>query len=271
MPELPEVETTRRGVAPLLTGQVFTGAILRQPRLRWPIDPELAERLSGRAVRQVARRAKYLLIGLDDGATLIIHLGMSGSLRHVPADTAPERHDHVDLLLGEHCLRYRDPRRFGAILYCPGPVELHPLLARLGPEPLSDDFDGEVLFAACRGKTAPIKTVLMDNHVVVGVGNIYANESLFVAGVRPSRPAGQVSREECLHLAAAIRATLLRAIEAGGSTLRDFTDAIGKPGYFQQHYAVYGRDGLPCHACATLVQHTRLGQRSSFYCPHCQT
>jgi formamidopyrimidine-DNA glycosylase len=271
MPELPEVETTRRGVAPLLTGRIFTGAVLRQPRLRWPIDPELAERLAGRRVRQVARRAKYLLIELDDGATLIIHLGMSGSLRHLPADTPPERHDHVDLLLGEHCLRYRDPRRFGAILYCPGPVELHPLLVKLGPEPLSDDFDGEVLFAACRGKTAPIKTVLMDNHVVVGVGNIYANEALFAAGVRPTRPAGQVSREECQRLAAAIRATLLRAIEAGGSTLRDFTDAIGKPGYFQQHYAVYGRDGLPCHACATLVQHTRLGQRSSFYCPHCQT
>lgn len=168
MPELPEVETTRRGVAPLLTGRIFTGAVLRQPRLRWPIDPELAERLAGRRVRQVARRAKYLLIELDDGATLIIHLGMSGSLRHLPADTPPERHDHVDLLLGEHCLRYRDPRRFGAILYCPGPVELHPLLVKLGPEPLSDDFDGEVLFAACRGKTAPIKTVLMDNHVVVG-------------------------------------------------------------------------------------------------------
>jgi formamidopyrimidine-DNA glycosylase len=151
------------------------------------------------------------------------------------------------------------------------PALTHPLLVKLGPEPLSDDFDGEVLFAACRGKTAPIKTVLMDNHVVVGVGNIYANEALFAAGVRPTRPAGQVSHEECQRLAAAIRATLLRAIEAGGSTLRDFTDAIGKPGYFQQHYAVYGRDGLPCHACATLVQHTRLGQRSSFYCPHCQT
>ena len=271
MPELPEVETTCRGVRPLLTGHTLTGVRVRCARLRWPVDPELASRLTGVRVTAVSRRAKYLLMALDSGATLIIHLGMSGSLRHVLADTPPERHDHVDLLLGEHCLRYRDPRRFGAILYCPGPPELHPLLVKLGPEPLSDGFDGEVLFAACRGKTAAIKTVLMDNHVVVGVGNIYANEALFTAGVRPTRPAGQVSRDACQRLAAAIRATLLRAIEAGGSTLRDFTDAIGKPGYFQQQYAVYGRAGQPCHACATLVQHTRLGQRSSFFCPHCQT
>ena len=270
MPELPEVETTRRGIAPHLEGQRVSRVIVRERRLRWPIPEDLDVRLSGQRIVLVERRAKYLLINAEVG-TLISHLGMSGNLRLVEAGLPAAKHEHVDIELESGlALRYTDPRRFGAMLWSLDPLN-HELLVRLGPEPLTDLFDGERLFQLSRKRSMAVKPFIMDNAVVVGVGNIYANEALFAAGVRPTRPAGQVSHEECQRLAAAIRATLLRAIEAGGSTLRDFTDAIGKPGYFQQHYAVYGRDGLPCHACATLVQHTRLGQRSSFYCPHCQT
>lgn len=269
MPELPEVETTRRGVAPLLDGATIRQLIVRQPALRWPVPPDLAANLAGRTVRRVYRRAKYLLADFDHG-TLIIHLGMSGSLRFVPPGTPPDKHDHIDIDLGETVLRYRDPRRFGAMLWQQGPAEAHPLLASLGPEPLSEAFDGGALFEAIRRRGSAIKLVIMDNHVVVGVGNIYANESLFYAGLHPARAANSLRREECDRLAAEIKAVLTRAIEAGGSSLRDFIDAKGKPGYFQQSYKVYGRRDLPCHDCGALIREIRQGQRSTCFCPHCQ-
>ncbi|HJV06246.1 MAG TPA: bifunctional DNA-formamidopyrimidine glycosylase/DNA-(apurinic or apyrimidinic site) lyase [Chromobacteriaceae bacterium] len=269
MPELPEVETTRRGVAPHLTGATVRDVIVRDSRLRWPVPPDLAATLTGLTVRSVTRRAKYLIIGFDSGC-LLVHLGMSGSLRVVAADTPPEKHDHVDLVLGEQAVRYRDPRRFGAMLWHVGPLEQHPLLAKLGPEPLTDDFDGATLYAASRKKDSAIKLMLMDNHVVVGVGNIYANESLFHAGIRPTRAAQRLSRRDCDRLAAEIKRVLARAIEAGGSSLRDFVHADGKPGYFQQTYMVYGRAEQPCRQCGTPIRHLRQGQRSSYYCPLCQ-
>lgn len=269
MPELPEVETTRRGVAPQLEGATIREVIVREGRLRWPIPPELPALLADRRVRSVSRRAKYLLVDFEHG-TLIVHLGMSGSLRFVAPGTMPEKHDHVDIVLGQTVLRYRDPRRFGAMLWQQGPAEAHPLLASLGPEPLSAAFDGNVLYQASRRKGSAIKLLIMDNHVVVGVGNIYANESLFYGGIHPARAANSLSREECDRLAAEIKAVLARAIEAGGSTLRDFIDAKGKPGYFQQSYKVYGRRELPCHDCGTLICEIRQGQRSTCFCPHCQ-
>lgn len=270
MPELPEVETTRRGVEPHLAGATITGVVVREARLRWPVPPALASTLIGLPVLAVRRRAKYLLLEFASG-TLLVHLGMSGSLRLVAADTPPQKHDHIDLILDGHtALRYRDPRRFGAMLWHVGPVEFHPLLAELGPEPLGDQFDGDTLYRASRGRTTSIKQLLMDNHVVVGVGNIYANESLFQAGIRPGRAARRLTHADCDRLAAAIKNILARAIEAGGSTLRDFVGASGKPGYFQQTYAVYGRAEEPCHSCGSLIRQIRQGQRSSYYCPHCQ-
>lgn len=269
MPELPEVETTRRGVEPHLEGRILRGAIVRNPSLRWPVPPDLAERVAGEKVLAVRRRAKYLLLECESG-TLLIHLGMSGSLRVMPAGSPPQKHDHLDLLLGDQVLRFRDPRRFGAVLWHIGPLELHPLLKALGPEPLSDAFGGEALFQAMRRRGSPIKLAIMDNHVVVGVGNIYANESLFHAGISPSRPACDLSRADCDRLAAEIKAVLRRAIDAGGSTLRDFVDSEGKPGYFQQSYMVYNRQEEPCRRCGTPIRHIRQGQRSTYYCPLCQ-
>ena len=269
MPELPEVETTRRGVQSHLEGRVLRGAVVRNGSLRWPVPPDLSARLAGETVRAVSRRAKYLLLECDSG-TLLIHLGMSGSLRILAADTPAQKHDHIDLLLDGQLLRYRDPRRFGAVLWHIGPMETHPLLQALGPEPLSADFDGAALQQAIRKRGSPIKLVLMDNHVVVGVGNIYANESLFHAGIAPTRPASGLSREECERLAAEIKAVLARAIEAGGSTLRDFVDSEGKPGYFQQSYMVYDRQEEPCRQCGTPIRQIRQGQRSTYYCPLCQ-
>ncbi|OHX13787.1 DNA-formamidopyrimidine glycosylase [Chromobacterium sphagni] len=269
MPELPEVETTRRGVQPHLEGRVLQGAVVRNASLRWPVPPDLSARLAGEKVQAVRRRAKYLLLECESG-TLLIHLGMSGSLRILAAGTPPEKHDHVDLLLDGQLLRYRDPRRFGAILWHIGPIELHPLLQALGPEPLSDAFGGEALFQAIRKRGSPIKLVLMDNHVVVGVGNIYANESLFYAGIAPTRPASGLRRDECERLAAEIKAVLTRAIAAGGSTLRDFVASDGKPGYFQQSYMVYDRQEEPCRQCGTPIRQIRQGQRSTYYCPLCQ-
>ncbi|KIA81411.1 DNA-formamidopyrimidine glycosylase [Chromobacterium amazonense] len=269
MPELPEVETTRRGVEPHLAGRTLRGAVVRNPSLRWPVPPDLAERLSGETVLAVRRRAKYLLLECQSG-TLLIHLGMSGSLRVMASGAPAQKHDHVDLLLDGQLLRYRDPRRFGAMLWHVGPIELHPLLKDLGPEPLSDAFDGAALFEAIRRRSSAIKLAIMDNHVVVGVGNIYANESLFYAGIAPTRPANSLTRAECDLLAAEIRAVLRRAIDAGGSTLRDFVDSEGKPGYFQQSYMVYDRQEAPCRRCGTPIRHIRQGQRSSYYCPLCQ-
>jgi len=274
MPELPEVETTRRGVGPTLTHAVIRSVCVRNPALRWPVPPNLAELITGQTVQAVERRAKYLMIQFSAG-TLIVHLGMSGSLRFVAPDTPALKHDHIDLLLQPHgaqatLLRYRDPRRFGAWLWQPGPGELHPLLARLGPEPLSDAFDAEHLFQATRGRSVAVKQALMDNAVVVGVGNIYANEALFHARIRPTRAANELTRADCKRLAEAIKLILARAIEAGGSSLRDFVDASGQPGYFQQTYYVYGRADEPCRVCSHPIVQIRQGQRSSFYCPSCQ-
>lgn len=270
MPELPEVETTRRGIEPHLGGRTVTRLIVRQPRLRWPVPRGLAKRLEGRALRAVGRRGKYLLIGTDAGS-LILHLGMSGSLRVVPADTPAGPHDHVDLVLDSgQALRLRDPRRFGCLLWAARP-ERHPLLRDLGPEPLSEDFDGDHLHAAGRGRRLSVKEFIMNSRIVVGVGNIYANEALFMAGIHPARPAGRISRGRYARLAAAIKQVLTEAIGQGGTTLRDFLREDGRPGYFQVRLRVYDRTGRPCPRCGGPIRQRVLGQRSTFYCPRCQT
>lgn len=270
MPELPEVETTLRGLAPHLVGRRIARVVIRHPQLRWPVPQGLADVLQGREIRGVARRAKYLLVDCGNG-TLILHLGMSGSLRILPHDTPAGKHDHFDLVLENGTLmRLRDPRRFGAVLWHEGDPATHPLLAALGREPLGGAFDADYLYQATRGRNAAIKLVIMDAHVVVGVGNIYANEALFRAGIRPQLAARKVSRERCRKLVEAIRETLREAIRLGGSTLRDFSNSDGEPGYFQQHYFVYGRAGEPCRNCGATVKQVRQGQRSTFYCPHCQ-
>ena len=269
MPELPEVETTRRGIAPHLQGQTIDGVRIRQPRLRWPV-PDLAALLGGHRVLRVERRAKYLLLRFSHG-TLIIHLGMSGILRIAPAASPPRLHDHVDLLFGERCLRLHDPRRFGAMLWAAGDdPSQHPRLADLGPEPLSEAFDGAFLQRAARGRRAPIKALLMDGRVVVGVGNIYATEALFHAGIHPARASGRVSRARLDQLAGAVKAVLRHAIERGGTTLRDFVNESGEPGYFAQELFVYGRAGQPCRRCGNVIRTRQIGQRASAYCPHCQ-
>lgn len=269
MPELPEVEITRRGIEPSIAGQTITSVIVRNARLRWPVPRHLAETISGRAVQQVLRRAKYILIDCGDG-WLILHLGMSGSLRVVPANKPPDTHDHVDLVFGQYAIRLRDPRRFGAVLWTTGNVHEHPLLASLGPEPLGADFDGDVLYQASRSRRVSIKQFIMDHHVVVGVGNIYANESLFRAGINPRTAAGRVTKARYARLAKEIKATLTAALAAGGSSLRDFVHSDGASGYFQQQYFVYDRAGEPCRVCKTPVRTIRQGQRSTFYCARCQ-
>ncbi|MDE2117072.1 MAG: bifunctional DNA-formamidopyrimidine glycosylase/DNA-(apurinic or apyrimidinic site) lyase [Betaproteobacteria bacterium] len=270
MPELPEVETTLRGLAPHLVGQRIAGVAIRHPQLRWPIPRNLPKLLRDQTIRSIRRRAKYLLIECGNG-TLILHLGMSGSLRMLPADTPAEKHDHFDLLLAKgELLRLRDPRRFGAVLWRESDPAQHPLLARLGVEPLEKEFDAAYLHRATRKRSAAIKQVLMDSQVVVGVGNIYANEALFRAGIRPQLAANRLSLARCARLAQAVRETLREAIRLGGSSLRDYVDSNGNPGYFQQHYWVYGRAGEPCRVCGTPIKQIRQGQRSSFYCPRCQ-
>lgn len=269
MPELPEVETVRRGLAPYLIGRRLTGATVREPRLRWPVPGDLDARLAGRRIDGLERRGKYLIMTLDRGH-LILHLGMSGSLRIVEAGTPVEKHDHLDLLLETGArLRYRDPRRFGALLWSDDPSS-HPLIAPLGIEPLAPGFDGDWLYQASRNIRAPVKSWLMDAHTIVGIGNIYANEALFHAGIHPLLPAGRLSRPRCRKLADAIRNTLERAIEAGGSTLRDFVNGHGEPGYFQQTYFVYGRADEPCRACGAPIRSTRLGNRTTCFCSSCQ-
>jgi len=270
MPELPEVETTLRGLAPHLVGATIKDVVIRNGSLRWPIPKNLPRLLRGRTILSLQRRAKYLLADCGNG-TLILHLGMSGSLRILPANTPAEKHDHFDLMLGNgKLMRLRDPRRFGAVLWHSGDVHTHPLLAKLGPEPLEQDFDARHLYAATRKKTAAIKLVIMDNHIVVGVGNIYANEALFRAGIKPQFAAGKLSLPRCDRLVKEIRATLTEAIKQGGSTLRDFVGSNGQPGYFQQNYWVYGRAGEPCRRCGGLIRQIKQGQRSSFYCRSCQ-
>lgn len=269
MPELPEVETVRRGLSPHILNQRLLGAHVRESRLRWPVPDDLNEKIRQRTLLGLTRRGKYLLFDLGDGG-MIVHLGMSGSLRLTPCDQAPDKHEHLDLLLEDgQCLRFRDPRRFGAVLWCPVPQH-HPLLAHLGMEPLDPEFDGNVIYHLSRGRSAPIKTFIMNARLIVGVGNIYANESLFLAGIDPRLPAGRLSRKQSHALAHAIQETLLRAIAAGGSSLRDFVNGHGQPGYFQQSYAVYGRTGEPCRVCGQILCHITQGARSSFYCPNCQ-
>ena len=269
MPELPEVETTRRGIAPHIEGRRVTGVVLRRPDLRWPIPREVAELLPGQVVESVDRRAKYLLLNTSAG-TALLHLGMSGMLRVLPADTPIAKHDHVDIAFDTgSVLRFTDPRRFGALLW-QMPGETHELLEGIGPEPLTDDFDGERMYQLSRGRTAPVKTFLMDNAVVVGVGNIYASEALFAAGIDPRRAAGKVSRERYLRLAQEVKRILALAINRGGTTLRDFLAPDGAPGYFFQELFAYGRAGEACKVCGTPIRVVTLGQRASFYCPHCQ-
>jgi len=268
MPELPEVETTRRGLSPHLEGATITGMVIRNPRLRWPIPADMP--LCGQTIRSLTRRAKYLLMDCGNG-TLILHLGMSGSLRILPVETPAEKHDHFDLLLDNgKLMRLRDPRRFGAVLWHEGDARSHRLLASLGPEPLEAGFNAEYLYQATRGRNVAIKQFIMDSHVVVGVGNIYASEALFRAGIRPQFKAGKISLPRCIRLTDEIRATLSEAILAGGSTLRDFVNSSGNPGYFQHQHWVYGRAGEPCRRCAAPIKQIKQGQRSSFYCIHCQ-
>lgn len=270
MPELPEVETTLHGLSPHLAGQRIAGAVVRNHALRWPIPRGLAATLTGQAIVALSRRAKYLLIECERG-TLLVHLGMSGSLRIVARDEPVEKHDHFDLLIhGGASMRLTDPRRFGAVLWCAGDVHRHKLLADLGPEPLSESFDGAVLYAATRGRRAAIKLAIMDSRIVVGVGNIYASEALFRARVSPRVAAGRLSRVRCDHLARAIKDTLSIAIAAGGSTLRNFVHADGVRGQFQHQVWVYDRAGEPCKVCAARIVAIRQGQRSTFYCRHCQ-
>jgi len=242
---------------------------VREARLRWPVPHQLASALAGEVIESVERRAKYLLFRTAAGS-LLVHLGMSGSLRMVDAKVPPGRHDHVDVLLeGGACLRYHDPRRFGCFLWL-APGEVHPLLEKLGPEPLSSDFDGQLLYLRSRGRKTAVKSFIMDGKVVVGVGNIYASEALFLAGIRPDRAAGRISRERYQHLAAHIKQVLTIAIEQGGTTLRDFVGGDGRPGYFAQQLLVYGRGGQPCKSCGSVLRDRRVGQRSSVYCVTCQ-
>jgi formamidopyrimidine-DNA glycosylase len=269
MPELPEVETTRRGVEPHCLGRRVRRVIVREPRLRWLVPDQLVLALPGQVITAVERRAKYLLFRTTAGS-LLVHLGMSGSLRMVAPDVPPDRHDHIDVLLeGGICLRYHDPRRFGCFLWSEA-GEFHPLLENLGPEPLSAEFDGHLLYHRSRSRKKPIKSFIMDGKVVVGVGNIYANEALFQSGIRPDRAAGRVSLVRYVRLAENIKQVLTSAIEHGGTTLRDFVGGDGRPGYFAQKLFVYGRSGQPCKRCGSLLRELRLGQRSSVYCVTCQ-
>ncbi|WP_281646997.1 bifunctional DNA-formamidopyrimidine glycosylase/DNA-(apurinic or apyrimidinic site) lyase [Parendozoicomonas sp. Alg238-R29] len=270
MPELPEVETTRRGISPHITGHQVEEVIVRQPRLRWPVRLDLPQLLEGQTLRAIERRAKYLLLHFP-GGTLIGHLGMSGSMRILPAGTPAEKHDHVDIVFENNkLLRLTDPRRFGAMVWTDQPLEHHELLSRLGPEPLSEQFNGELLFNRSRKRKQAVKTFIMDNHNVVGVGNIYANEALFMAGIRPDRACGQISRKRYNVLADAIKTVLARAIEVGGTTLKDFVGGDGKPGYFAIELSMYGRAGEFCKECGTTIRETRLNNRSTCFCPQCQ-
>ena len=268
MPELPEVEVTRRGIEPHIVGRTITAVAVREPRLRWRV-PAAVRALAGREVRAVKRRGKYLLLDCGDGH-LILHLGMSGSLRLVDPGVAPGKHDHVDLCFGRQILRLRDPRRFGAVLWTDGPPEAHPLIRHLGVEPLSRALDGRRLHALARASRVQIKPFLMDGRRIVGVGNIYASESLFLAGIHPRKRAGRLSAERCALLVGAIKRTLRTAIRAGGSSLRDFVGSDGEPGYFQRRAWVYDRAGQRCRRCAAPIRRVVQGQRASFYCPVCQ-
>lgn len=270
MPELPEVETTRRGIAPHVLGDPITDLLVRERRLRWPVPRGLRGSLRGQCFDRIDRRAKYLLFRSGAGC-MILHLGMSGSLRIVAGDLRPGKHDHVDFVFASgRRLRFRDPRRFGSIHWTTKDPAVHRLLKGLGPEPLDGTLTGEYLHARSRGRTQAVKNFIMDSRIVVGVGNIYASESLHAAGIRPQRAAGRVSLADYGRLAEEIRNVLTAAIGKGGTTLRDFTSGVGEPGYFRTELRAYGRAGEPCLRCGTRIRAIRLGQRSTFYCPDCQ-
>jgi formamidopyrimidine-DNA glycosylase len=270
VPELPEVETTRRGIAPHITKDRICDVIVRQAKLRWPIPRGLKQKLLGYKIDKVERRAKYLLLRFEHG-TLILHLGMSGSLRIIKANTPASKHDHFDLVFDSgKALRLTDPRRFGAILWTTDDPDKHELLKSLGPEPLHTAFDADYLFQRSRGRKSTIKQFIMDGKIVVGVGNIYASESLYLARINPKTAAGKIRRERLVKLVEAIKQVLTEAIKQGGTTLRDFVGGDGKPGYFAQQLNVYGREGKPCHGCGGTVKQVVLGQRATYYCPHCQ-
>lgn len=271
MPELPEVETTRLGITPKILNQIVSAVKVRQPKLRWPVPESLSLELPGLCFHSIERRGKYLLLETTKGV-LLVHLGMSGSLRIVPSDNPPTKHDHVDVMFNSgFTLRYTDPRRFGCMLWIKQPVYSHPLLKNLGLEPLSDEFDGRYLKLRSLGKQTAIKSFIMDSSVVVGVGNIYANESLFNAGISPTRKAKNISLSRFQLLAEQIKLVLKNAIKVGGTTLRDFTGSDGKPGYFKQSLMVYGRGGEPCFICNRKLTELRIGQRSTVYCIRCQS
>jgi formamidopyrimidine-DNA glycosylase len=270
VPELPEVETTRRGIEPHVVGRRIARLLVHDFRLRWPVDPQMVAAVAGSAILRAGRRAKYLLLETDAG-TLILHLGMSGSLRVLPALTPRITHDHVDIELDSgQTLRFNDPRRFGSLLFTTGDPSSHPLLKSLAPEPLEDEFDGEYLWKKTRRRAVAIKQLIMNSRLVVGVGNIYASEALFRARVRPRRQARKLTRAECNKLARAIKDTLAMAVKVGGTTLRDYVGADGSPGYFRQKLYVYERDGKPCRVCGQPVKQFTQGGRSTYWCSTCQ-
>lgn len=270
MPELPEVESTRRSLEREVLGCTVAKLEVRDRRLRWPVPASLARKLAGRTVHAVRRRAKYLLIGVGEG-TALVHLGMSGSLRLLDSPTAPQPHDHIDVILDDgRCLRYRDPRRFGCWLWTDADPSRHRLLAHLGPEPLEPAFDAGWLHARLRGRTAPIKNLLMDSRIVAGVGNIYANEALFIAGIDPRRAGGRISRRRIDRLVRAVRHVLRVAVEAGGTTLRDYAGTDGAQGEFVNRLSAYGRHGEPCPRCGAPIARSVVGQRTTWFCRGCQ-
>lgn len=270
MPELPEVETTRRGIAPLVTNKVVERVVINNASLRWPVSDQLPEVLPGQRLQSVSRRAKYLLFGFD-GGTLMVHLGMTGHLRVTPTGAVRRRHDHVEIIFSDgSVLRYNDSRRFGSVIWTTDDPLCHERLATLGPEPGSPEFNEVYLHKLSRSRQVSVKSFLMDGRVVVGIGNIYANEALFRAGINPARRACTVSKAALSRLVHSTRQVLAEAIDAGGTTIRDFSDSQGRPGYFRQELRVYGRAGQPCTTCGTLIKHLRLGQRSTFLCERCQ-
>lgn len=269
MPELPEVETTRRGIEPHILNKRISSVAVRQPKLRYPVPDNLADALKGKSVRKVERRGKYLLLSIGN-RLLMIHLGMSGSLRMTDSSQPPRKHDHIDIRFGDRLLRFHDPRRFGLVLLLDESPDQHPLLASLGPEPLSDNFNADYLFKASRNRKVAIKNLIMNSHIVVGVGNIYASEALFLSGIHPSRAACRISRARYEKLVKAIKEVLESAISQGGTTLRDFVREEGQPGYFAQELNVYGKQGEACPACGEAIVSKVIGQRSSFYCKRCQ-
>ena len=269
MPELPEVETTCRGIAPHITGKRVTRVIVRNARLRWPVSSRLGKELGGQTINSVSRRAKYLLLQTSVG-TAILHLGMSGSLCLVKASSPAGKHDHIDIVFGKVALRLTDPRRFGSLHWTRRSPEEHRLISPLGPEPLGNEFTGDYLYECSRGRKVAIKQFIMNSHIVVGIGNIYASEALYMAGINPRRAAGKISRKKYRLLAEVTREVLEDSIAQGGTTLRDFVNGDGKPGYFKQQLNVYGKVGEPCISCQVPIREIRQGQRSTFYCPKCQ-